>query len=126
MVTPCGSARAGAAPIVGAGSRWGRCAVSEPTLSRIPFTVRDERMIQSMARWMRFIGIVKAVSGLATLFLVFLFLIYISAERSTAMPALGKIGPIIAENLLWFFALGVFGLILGAVGTMLGFVLYQA
>jgi len=44
--------------------------VNDNSLSRIPFLIRDELMILSMARWMRFIGVVKVISGLLTGFIV--------------------------------------------------------
>src|SRR5207248_4946166 len=83
-------------------------------------------MIRSMARWMRFIGAVKVVSGLATAFLVLVGLIYVGAELRTRLASLGKAGRLVSENQVVFFALGAFALILAAVGTALGFVLYHA
>jgi hypothetical protein len=83
-------------------------------------------MIASMARWMRFIGVVNVVSSLLGAFVVLTFLIYVGAELSTELPALGKIGPIIKENLIVFFSLGLFALVLTVAGTWLGMVLYQA
>jgi hypothetical protein len=101
-------------------------ALNENSLSRIPFRVRDELVILSMARWMRFIGVIKVVSGLLTGFFVLVGLIYVGAELGTGLLALGKIGPIISENAVTFFCLGLFALILTVAGTVLGVVLYHA
>ena len=118
-------------------------------MSRIPFRVRDELMIASMARWMRFIGVIKVVSGLVTAFLLLVAIIYIGAELGVASttgsgPAaetgstvtvsipganisrIVKMRQLISENPVTFSALGAFGLLLAAAGTVLGFILYQA
>ncbi|MFI5456127.1 MAG: hypothetical protein ACHRXM_11820 [Isosphaerales bacterium] len=100
--------------------------MKENSLSRIPFLIRDELMILSMARWMRFIGVVKVIGGLVTGFMVLVGLIYVGSELGTGLPALGKVGRLVAENQVVFFAIGSFALILTVVGTLLGFVLYQA
>ncbi len=119
--------------------------MNENSLSRIPFRVRDELMILSMARWMRFIGAIKVVGGLMTVFLLLVGIIYIGAVLNSApTPAssaatiavtvgdrtehipMDKVRRLISENQVSFYALGAFALILAAVGTVLGFVLYQA
>jgi hypothetical protein len=100
--------------------------LNENSLSRIPFLIRDELMILSLARWMRFIGVVKVISGLVTGFIVLVGLIFVGSELGTGLPALGKMGRLVAENLVVFFTLGFFALILTVVGTMLGFVLCRA
>jgi hypothetical protein len=51
--------------------------MNDNALSRTPFRVRDELMIVSMARWMRFIGVIKVVGGLMT---VFVLLVAISSR----------------------------------------------
>jgi hypothetical protein len=101
-------------------------AVTEQSLSRIPFLVRDEQMIISMARWMRFIGIVKVIGGLLTGFIVLVGIIFVGSELGTGLPALGKVGLLVDENRVVFFALGLFALVLTGAGTVLGYVLYQA
>ncbi len=122
--------------------------MSDNALSRIPFSVRDELMIASMARWMRFIAIVSVVGGLIMAFLILVGIIYFEAALkmaptekpgaatppSVTVSAGGVKGQmttdqlrhIIAANPVTFLAVGGFGLILAVVGTMLGFVLYQA
>jgi hypothetical protein len=100
--------------------------VSERALSHIPFRLEDELMIHSMARWMKFIGIVKMVGSLLLLFVALVALIYGGVELGSAPSALGKVGRLLAENKLTFFALAAFTLILAVVGTAMGFVLYQA
>jgi hypothetical protein len=119
--------------------------VNENSLSRIPFRVRDEMTILSMARWMRFIGAIKVVGGLVTVFVLLVGIIYIGAVLNAApAPASGsstitvtvgdrtehvpldKLRRLISENQVTFYALGVFALIVAVVGTALGFVLYQA
>src|SRR5262245_54515809 len=68
--------------VVGSGvdSRiWEALALNANTLSRIPFRVRDELMIISMARWMRFIGIVQVLGGLIAGFFLLVGLIYVGA-----------------------------------------------
>ncbi|HZW31018.1 MAG TPA: hypothetical protein VFF52_09945 [Isosphaeraceae bacterium] len=100
--------------------------MNERALSRIPFRVRDELMIISMARWMRFIGVIKVVGGLLTGFFLLVGVIYLGAGLSTDLPALGKLGRTVAENRLTFFALALFALLLTVAGTLLGFVLYTA
>src|SRR5262249_11459081 len=107
-------------------SREGGDALQENSLSRIPFLARDELMIRSMARWMRFIGAVKGISSLATAFLVLVGMIYVGAELGSGLTELGKAGRLVAENQVAFFALAVFALILSVAGAWLGFVLYQA
>jgi hypothetical protein len=119
--------------------------VSENTLSRIPFRIRDELMILSMVRWMRFVGAIKVVFGLVTVLVLLVGLIYIGAmlnaaptsesgaatvtltigDRTEHVP-LDKLRRLISENQVSFYALGVFALIVAVVGTVLGFVLYQA
>jgi hypothetical protein len=105
---------------------WEALAVSANTLSRIPFRVRDELMIISMARWMRFIGVVQVVGGLVAGFFVLVGLIYVGASLGTDLPALGRLGRVVSENPLTFLILGITALILTVAATMLGFVLYQA
>jgi hypothetical protein len=100
--------------------------LKEHSLSRIPFLARDELMIRSMARWMRFIGAVKVIESLAIAFLVLVGMIYVGAELGSGLTALGKAGRLIAENQITFFALAVVALILSVAGAWLGFVLYQA
>jgi hypothetical protein len=100
--------------------------VNEPSVSHIPFRLSDELMILSMARWMKFIGAVKVVAGLLTLFVVLVGLIFVGAEMGSGLPGLGKVGRLIGENTVIFFSLGVFALVLALAGTWLGFVLYQA
>jgi hypothetical protein len=100
--------------------------LNENSLSRIPFLVRDELMILSMARWMRFIGIVKLIGGLLTGFIVLIGMILVGSVLGTTLPALGKVGQLVSENLFVFFALGLFALMLTVAGTVLGFVLYRA
>jgi len=121
--------------------------VNDATLSRIPFTLRDELTIVSMARWMRFIGVVKVVSGLITVLVLLVGIIFIGAVLSsvvapqaggdaptvtvsvngnTRQVPLERIRRVVADNQITFYALGAFGLILGGAATVLGFVLYQA
>ncbi len=100
--------------------------MNEQALSHIPFQLKDELMIHSMARWMKFIGVVKIVGSLLVLFVALVALIYAHGEMASDPAALGKVGLIIADNKLTFFSLGVFTLILAFVGTLMGFVLYQA
>jgi hypothetical protein len=102
--------------------------LNENALSRIPFRVQDELVIISMARWMRFIGVIKVVGGLLTGFFLLVGVIYVGAALNTSsdLPALGKMGRMVAENQIVFFALGLFALVLAVAGTLLGFVLYTA
>jgi hypothetical protein len=100
--------------------------VSANALSRIPFRVRDELMIISMARWMRFIGVIQILAGLVAGFFLLVGLIYAGAALGTDRPALGELGRLIAASPLTCFVLGIFGLVLAVAGTLLGFVLYQA
>ena len=100
--------------------------MNENALSRIPFRVRDELVILSMARWMRFIGVIKVVTGLLTGFLLMVGLIYVGAELGTGLPALGDLGRVVSENTVTFFALGLFALLLTVAATVLGVVLYHA
>jgi len=102
--------------------------LNEHSLSRIPFRVRDELVILSMARWMRFIGVIKVVTGLLMGFIVLVGLIFVGAElgSGSGLPALGKTGRIVSENPITFFAVGLFGLLLTAASTVLGVVLYHA
>jgi hypothetical protein len=115
------------------------------SLSRIPFRVRDELTILSMARWMRFVGAIKVVGGLVMLFVLLVGIIYVGAVLSvgpapapgsssitvtvgnkTEQVPLEKLHRIISENQITFYALGAFALILAGAGTVLGFLLYQA
>jgi hypothetical protein len=100
--------------------------VNETSLSRIPFRVRDELIIISMARWMRFIGAIKVVAGLITGFMLLVGLIYVGAEFGTGLSGLGKPGRLVFQNPVTFFALGLFALLMTAVSTALGVVLYHA
>jgi hypothetical protein len=101
-------------------------AVNEQPLAHIPFRMLDELMILSMARWMKFIGVIKVVVSLLTLFLVLVTLIFVGAVMGADLSGMGKAGRLINENRIAFFSLGVFGVILGIAGTWLGFVLCQA
>ena len=66
---------------------WGAIALNDNSLSRIPFRVRDELMIASMARWMRFVAIIKVVSGLVMAFFILVGIIYFSAVLGTGSGA---------------------------------------
>jgi hypothetical protein len=83
-------------------------------------------MIISMARWMRFIGVVQVLCGLLAGFFLLVGLIYVGAGLGTDLPALGRMGRLVSDNSLTFLALGIVGLVVAVAGTMLGFVLYQA
>src|SRR5262249_35357489 len=107
------------------GDRGGK-AMNEERLSHIPFRVWDELMILSMARWMKFVGLIKVAVGVMTMFVMLVGLILIAAEMGTGLPELGKTGKLIAENRVTFFALEFFALVLAVTATALGFVLYQA
>jgi hypothetical protein len=102
--------------------------LNEHSLSRIPFRVRDELVILSMARWMRFIGVIKVVIGLLTGFIVLVGLIFVGAElgSGSGLPTLGQTGRVVSENPITFFALGLFALLLTVASTVLGVVLYHA
>ncbi len=100
--------------------------MNEQALSHIPFQLKDELMIYNMARWMKFIGVVKIVGSLLVLFVALVALIYAGVEMVSDPAGLGKMGRILADNKLTFFSLGAFTLILGGVGTVMGCVLYQA
>jgi len=100
--------------------------MNEQALSKIPFQLKDELMIHSMARWMKFIGVYNIVVSLLVLFVALVASIYAGVEMVSEPAALGKMGRILAENKLTFFSLGAFTLILGGVGTVMGFLLYQA
>jgi hypothetical protein len=119
--------------------------VSEDSLSRIPFRVRDEMTIRSMVRWMRFVGAIKVVGGLVTLFILLVAIVYIGAvlnagptpesgsptitvtvgNRTEHVPA-DRLRRLVSENQVTFYALGAFALMLAVAGVVLGFVLYQA
>jgi hypothetical protein len=119
--------------------------VNDNALSRIPFRVRDEMTIVSMARWMRFVGAVEVVGGLLTVFLLLVAIIYIGAvlnagaaqasgspsisvtvgNRTERVP-LDRLSRLVSENQITFAALAAFALILAVAGTVLGFVLYHA
>jgi fatty acid desaturase len=47
---------------------------SDASLSRIPFQPADEKMIASMAVWMRFIGIFTIIGGFLILFVALLLI----------------------------------------------------
>ncbi len=102
--------------------------MNENSLSRIPFLVRDELVILSMARWMRFIGVIKVVTGLLLGFIVLVGLIFVGAQLGSrsGLPALGRTGRVVSENPVTFFALGFFALLLTVASTVLGVVLYHA
>jgi hypothetical protein len=119
--------------------------LNENALSRIPFRVRDEMTILSMARWMRFVGAIKVVGGLVTVFVLLVGFIYVGAvlnagptpasgsssitvsvgDRTEHIP-LDKLRRMVSENQVTFYALAAFAMILAVAGTVLGFVLYQA
>jgi len=102
--------------------------LNEHSLSRIPFRVRDELVILSMARWMRFIGLIKVVFGLLMGFIVLVGLIFVGAElgSGSGLPALGQTGRVVSENPVTFFGLGLFALLLTVASTVLGVILYYA
>jgi hypothetical protein len=102
--------------------------LNEHSLSRIPFRVRDELVILSMARWMRFIGVIKVVIGLLMGFIVLVGLIFVGAElgSGSGLLALGQTGRVVSENPVTFFGLGLFALLLTVASTVLGVILYHA
>lgn len=116
--------------------------MSEIAMSRIPFRVRDEMTILSMARWMRFIGAIKVVAGLLTLFVLLVAFVYVGAvlKRAAAVPPTVKVSVngetktvpaedvrrLVTENQITFYSLAAFAVLAAVVGTALGFVLYQA
>lgn len=118
---------------------------SDKGLSRIPFRVRDEQTISSMARWMHFVGAIQAIGGLLTAFVLLVAIIYIGAALSagsvpgpgagvdhcdrrqpigagragqTGSAGLGEPDHLLRAGCLRAGARGH--------GTMLGYVLYQA
>jgi hypothetical protein len=126
---------------------WGAIALNDNALSRIPFQVRDELMIASMSRWMRFVAIIKVVSGLVMAFFILVGIIYfravlkadpttglgagsptitVSAGGAKAQMSPAELHHIISENPVTFIALGGFALLLSVAVTVLGFVLYEA
>jgi hypothetical protein len=127
------------------GEKIGGRIVNDNALSRIPFRVRDEMTILSMARWMRFVGAIKVVVGLLTVFILLVATIYTGAalgagptpasgspsitvtvgNRTEQVP-LDKLRRVVSENPVTFSSLAAFALILAVAGTVLGFVLYQA
>ncbi len=102
--------------------------MNENSLSRIPFLVRDELVILSMVRWMRFIGVIKVVTGLLLCFIVLVGLIFVGAQLASGsgLPALGQTGRVVSENPFTFFALGLFALLLTVASTVLGVILCHA
>jgi hypothetical protein len=100
--------------------------MSEQALSRIPFLRRDELMILSMSRWMRFIAAVKIIGGFLTVFVLLVALIFVGIGASTGRPELGKLEQFVAENRLLLGGLWIFAMILAVAGTVLGYVLYHA
>ena len=119
--------------------------MNENALSRIPFRVRDEMTILSMARWMRFVGAIKVVGSLLAAFILLVAIICIGAViNASPTPASGSpsitvsVGnrtehvprrscvALVSENQVTFYALAAFALILAVAGIVLGFVLYQA
>jgi hypothetical protein len=105
---------------------WEALALNAKALSRIPFRVRDELMIISMARWMRFIGVIQILGGLIAGFFLLVGVIYAGAAPGSDRPALGQVGRLVSENPLAFLILGIVGLVVAVAGTLLGFLLYQA
>ncbi len=118
---------------------------NDEALSRIPIRVRDEMTILSMARRLRFVGAIKVVGGLLTVFILPVAIISIGAvlnasrtpasgapsitvmvgDRTEPVP-LDRLSRLVSENRITFAALGAFALILSVAGTVLGFVLDQA
>jgi hypothetical protein len=119
--------------------------VNNAALSRIPFRVRDEMTILSMARWMRFVAAIKVIGGILTIFVVLVAVLFIGAviggsptaesgtpsvnvtvgDKTERVPP-AKVHRVISENPITFGALGAFAMLLAVAGTVLGFVLYQA
>ena len=56
---------------------------TETPLSRIPFRLEDERMIASMARWMRFIATITIVGGFLMVLLTLIGSIVVSHALRT-------------------------------------------
>ena len=94
---------------------------TETSLSRIPFRLEDERMIASMARWMRFIATITIVGGFLMVLLTLVGATVVSHALRTGTIHLGKIEPLIRENPLVFGALGVFSLITAVMTIVAGF-----
>jgi hypothetical protein len=102
-------------------------ALNETPLARIPFLVRDELTILSMAQWMRFVAVVKMIASVLTGFIVLVGMIFIGSELGASpQPALGKLGRLVFENPIVFFVLGFSALGVSVVGTVLGYILYRA
>lgn len=99
---------------------------TETSLSRIPFRLEDERMIASMARWMRFIATITIVGGFLMILLTLTGTIVVSYALRTGTIHLGKIEPLIRANPVVFGSLGFFSLITAVMTIVAGFALHQA
>ncbi len=102
--------------------------MTEEKLSRVPFTVADEQMVASMAKWMRFIAIVTILSGLLMLFSCLLALVFGSTivNEFAGAGKLGQLGDFIAAHQTMLLVWLLVSLVLSAASTYSGFVLSQA
>jgi len=93
------------------------------SLARIPFRVRDEQTILSMARWMGFIGGFLVLIGFISILAVLLAITFAGFLFAPSGPEVEGISPFLRSN-PWpvFGGLGVF-LLLAMVNTYSGYLL---
>ncbi len=100
--------------------------MSTTSLVRIPYRVEDERMIEDMARWMRFVAVVTLSCGLFMLFLVLFGGVLVTLLASPHLHHLGHGRAIVHAQggvtaIAWAAALA-----LACAGIYSGTVLYRA
>jgi len=100
--------------------------VMETSLARIPFRVEDEIMIESMARWMRFIGILTIIDGVFLVLAGVVFLAGFVFAPVTVVAALGTFGHFMEANQTLLAVFSVAALSLAGLTLYAGSVLCQA
>jgi hypothetical protein len=100
--------------------------VSDAALARIPFRAQDELMIESMARWMRFIGMVMIISGLLMVFLIVVFTTALVFAPPLLELQMGKVGEFVRSNRALLTGLAAATAVLTLVSIYAGNLLCQA
>ncbi|HEV3121865.1 MAG TPA: hypothetical protein VGY53_08190 [Isosphaeraceae bacterium] len=99
---------------------------TDTSLARIPFRVEDEIMIESMARWMRFIGILTIIDGAIMILLGIVFMAGMVFAPVTVVARLGTFGHFIEANQSLLAVFSIATIALSGLTIYAGSVLCQA
>jgi hypothetical protein len=99
---------------------------TETPMARIPFRVEDELMIESMARWMGFIGILTVINGVILALASMVIVLAVVVAPAEVTDRMGDLGKFIEANRILLGAFSLFALALAGLTVYAGSVLTQA